>query len=95
LESERLSINTKLNLYKALIKPLITCACPHGVRGGQISFEIVASAKQNSLRHWYFTKAHIDRRFTCGVQYSILVRFCYKTMQAAGSWQQRYRIMKM
>jgi len=32
-----------------------------------------------------FTKAHTDLQFARGVENSVLTRFCYKIMQAAGT----------
>jgi hypothetical protein len=49
-----------------------------GICGGQPSFAIAASAKQSSPHH-------TDPGFARGVQNSVLIRFYYKTMQAAHS----------
>jgi hypothetical protein len=55
------------------------------IRRGQPSFEIAASAKLSSQHYWWLTKVHTDPRFASGVRNFVLIRFCYKTMQAAGS----------
>jgi hypothetical protein len=53
LKIERLIVGTKLTLYKALIRSIMTYACPRmGIHGGQPSFEIAASAKLSSPHHW-------------------------------------------
>jgi hypothetical protein len=56
LKSERFSGNIKLTLHKALIRTVITYACP--------AWELAAvGAKQGSLHHRKFSKVHTDPRF--------------------------------
>jgi hypothetical protein len=57
-KSERLSTNNKLNLHKALMRNIMTYACPALSLRRQPSTEIAAPAKQNSPHHWKFSKAH-------------------------------------
>jgi hypothetical protein len=53
LKNECLSVGTKLTLYKALVKSILTYACPAWeFAGGQLSFESAASATQSSRHHW-------------------------------------------
>jgi hypothetical protein len=60
--SERLRTNIKLTLYKALIRSIMTYACPPplpGVCSRQPSTEIAAPEKQGSPHHWQFSKVHL------------------------------------
>jgi hypothetical protein len=75
LKIERVNVSAELSLYKALIhndlgQPRMR------IRGGQLPFEIAASAKNSSPHQWRFTRAHTGPRFACGFQNSVHTRFC-------------------
>jgi hypothetical protein len=62
-KSERLSTNIKLTLHKAVIKRVMTYACPRlGICYRYSHFEIALLAKQGSPHHWYISKLHIGPR---------------------------------
>jgi hypothetical protein len=73
-KSEQLSTNIKLTFHKALIRSIMTYACP--------IWEFAADNHLLKLQrplHWKFSKAHTGSRFTHGFQtavYDYITKLC-------------------
>jgi hypothetical protein len=70
-KSERLSTNMKLTLHKALIRSVMTYACPAWELK---NFKIATHAKQGSAHHWKFFKEHTGPRFAHSFQPFVCIR---------------------
>jgi hypothetical protein len=73
-KSERLSTNTKLTLNKALIRSVMTYACP-AWKFAADNHLLKLQRLQNKvlLHHWKFSKAHTKSRFAYDFQTSVYI----------------------
>jgi hypothetical protein len=73
-KSERLSINIKLTIRKALIRSNMTYACPAWEFAAD-NHLLKLQRQQNKvlLHHWKFSKVHTDSRFAHGFQTSVCI----------------------
>jgi hypothetical protein len=62
-KSERLSANIKLTFHKALIRSVMTYACPAREFVTISPIKIAETAKYGSPHHWQFSEAHSDLQY--------------------------------
>jgi hypothetical protein len=71
-KSERLITNIKMTLHKALIRNIMTYACPAWeIAPDHHLLKLQAPAKQSSPHHWKYSKVHTASRFAHGFQTSV------------------------
>jgi hypothetical protein len=72
LENERLSANIKLTLHKALIRSVMTYACPAWEFAAECHLlKLQKLQLQCSPHHWQFSEAHISSRYAYGFSYDV------------------------
>jgi hypothetical protein len=95
LKSERLSVGTKLTLYKVFIRSILTYAWPAWEFTVESNLLKLQRLQNSSPHHWKSTEAHINTQFTSGVSNSLLIWFRYKIIRGASkshtqSWKCQY-----
>jgi hypothetical protein len=91
-KSERLSANTKLTLYKALIRSVMTYVCPPGNLQETLTSSNCSTLKTRSARYLKFSKVHTSPWFAHSFQSFVFIWLCNKVLQATSrshtkSWE--------
>jgi hypothetical protein len=82
-KSESSNSNIKLTLHNALIRSVMTYACPTwGLEADTYLLKLLRPQKQVSPHHWKFSEMHIGQRFAHGFQPSVCIRLYNKTVRA-------------
>jgi hypothetical protein len=90
-KNESSSANIKLTLHRALIRSIMTYACPAWLLAADTYLLKLQLLQNSSPHHWKFSRVHTGPRFAHGFQPSMSIRL----QNCEGTKQKSYKIMRM